>query len=389
MTCDRCHRLKSKCIFPPDASTCHRCDRLGHRCESRTAHPRGRKPKGYIWAVTEPWSKDLIDSFVIGPSFSSSFKHNLKAGYDPILQGTCMAITAALHGGSSDNLSLISTTTALQRFRQFNLESYSQLAAFSGVGLCIVTFEILTTCTFSYAVVAHTLLSIKPWYPVPWEYPDLECNLHCLMLMDTIGCLFLRQVPIIRYVGQRPIVDRALGLSCNFLPILYDLCEAAKTQNDLSPVELAVSDWRPDEPPDFEATFSTNEVMSMRTQASVYPQAALLFIHRLKYPFWMNDEIGHTRARQILSELDACFHTTGEYPLASFFPFLVAALEFMNPEERGDIMFARDKRFKPVFKQYAIKIRQLIESVWRMRDEGQILTWDQVTQLMPKMFYLP
>ncbi|KAH7333380.1 hypothetical protein BKA65DRAFT_507672 [Rhexocercosporidium sp. MPI-PUGE-AT-0058] len=389
MTCDRCHRLKSKCIFPPTASTCHRCDRLGHRCESRTAHRRGRKPKGYIWAVTELWSKDFIDSFVIGPSFSKSFKHNLKASYDPVLQGACMAITAVVHGGSSDTLSLISTTTALQHFRQFNLESYSQLAAFSGVGLCIVTFEVLTACTFPYAVLTHALLSIKPWYPVPWEYPDLECHLHCLMLMDTISSLLLRQLPIIRYVGQRTIVDRALGLSCNFLPILYDLCDAAKTQKDLSPIELAVSKWHSDEPPDFEKKFSKNEVMSMRRQASVYQHATLLFIYRLKYPFWRDDDIGLNQARQILLDLDVCFRAMGEYPLTSFFPFLVAALELDHPSERGDITIALEERFRPVFKQYVVKLRQLIESVWRIRDVGGSLTWDQVTQLMPTMFYLP
>ncbi|PVH79360.1 hypothetical protein DL98DRAFT_631669 [Cadophora sp. DSE1049] len=445
-SCDRCHRIKAKCTFTPGVARCGRCSRLQHSCTTarasaqrgrrrkdeklllskdntdtlNTQHPQGHHqttPGSRLIQLPPPedqlleilWSDHFVSDFVIGPSFARFFQDMLQRSFansPGVLRDSYLATAAAfvqVQRGEPGNesLNLNRTSMSIERLRLFQAKDASQLALLSGLSLSIVTFEILTASASSHAIVAHTLLSLKPWFPLPTSDPELDFNLNSLILMDTINCAMYREVPIIRYEADRSRVDRSVGLCCGFLPIMYDVCLIShKQQHGSGPdqvkissswvgMELEVQKWHPVEPPEFLEKYRNNEIVAMRTQASIYQNAVLLLIHRLQHPYGRIDDVAVSWSRCILSSLETCFRVTGSYPLPTFFPLLVASLEVADHHTRNEIMEAIETRFQPVFYQFLTKMKRFLKYVWEGRDSGNVLSWDQITHAMPKMFFLP
>ncbi|KAH7386200.1 hypothetical protein BKA64DRAFT_136234 [Cadophora sp. MPI-SDFR-AT-0126] len=355
------------------------------------------------------WSDHFVSDFVIGPSFTCFFQDMLQRSFansPGVLRDTYLATAAAfvqVRRGEPGNesLNLNRTSMSIERLRHFQAKDSSQFALLIGLGLSIVTFEILTASTFSQAIVAHTLLSLKPWFPLTTSNPDLDFNLDSLILMDTINCAMYRGVPIIRYEADMSRVDRSVGLCCGLLPIMYDICLISHKQrhgsrsdrvqiaSSWAEMVLRVQKWHPVEPPGFLENYRDNEVVALRTQASTYQNAVFLLIHRLQHPYDGIDDVAMSWSRGILSSLETCFRVTGSYPLPTFFPLLVASLEVCDYHTRNEIMEATKTRFQPVFHQFLIKMKHFLKYVWEGRDSGYVLSWDQIIHAVPKIFFLP
>ena len=467
MSCDRCHRIKAKCVFTPGISSCGRCNRLQHNCtKARVFAQRGRRRKddkfllskgksdAFFWVdnasypnqiitnhyerpketaqnfqgdlvtisrliqfpppeyqlLETLWSHHFVSDFVIGPSFARFFQDMLRRSFansPEVLRDTHLATAAAFlqtqRGGTgNESLNLNRTSMSIERLRCFRATDRSQLALLSGLGLSIVTFEILIASAASHAIVAHTLLSLKPWIPVPTRDPELDFNLNALILLDTVNCLMYREVPIIRYEPTDEIrIDRSVGICCDFLPIMYDAClvshkryratELDQLQSvfSWSGIKLKIQEWSPVEPSGFIEMYQDNEIVAMRTQASIYQNAVLLLIHRMQHPYGGIDEVGMSWSKCILSSLETCFRVTGSYPLPTFFPLLVASLEVTDHPTRQDIMGAIETRFQLVFCQFLMKMKRFLQYVWEARDSGCFLSWEQIIHATPKMFFLP
>ena len=223
-------------------------------------------------------------------------------------------------------------------------------------------FETMTS-TFStpaHAIIRCALMSTKDWFPILIREPALDTAIVCPVLIDIVECLTRREIPVVRLPipSNRIIVDRYAGLCVTLLPLLYDLCTlsydlkvanhpttTAVTDNAdyLTNIERAIQYWKPTLPPNLFTDYDKEEILLMTTQSVIYRLAALLIIHRLRYPLGINDEPAINHATAIFSELyKFAFSMTVSMPqkkqpalgaLPMVFPLMLAMLEIEGPGE--------------------------------------------------------
>ena len=376
---------------------------------STQIHDLNQLPPPEDQLVEIMWSESFISGFVIVPGFVRSFQDMLRKSFTSspeILRDAYLAAAAAfvqIQNGElgNENLSLNRSSMSIERLRRFQPKDRSQLALLTRLGMSIVTFELLTSSSSSHAIVAHTLLSLKPWLPLPSADLDLDFNVNLLVLMDIVNCIVYREVPIMRHETDKTRIDRCVGLTGGLFPIMYDICVVSQkhkyevkpysteSEQDWAALALNVQKWHPYEPPNFSRLHQDNDTVTMRTQASIYRNALLLLIHRLQHPYGVIDAVAQSWSGHILSSLETSRHVTGRYPLPSFFPLLIASFEVVENHARDEIVKAIDTRFPPVLCQFLSKLKQFLKHAWEARDSGCVLSWDQMVRLAPRMFFMP
>jgi len=166
------------------------------------------------------------------------------------------------------------------------------------LGLGVITFDLLDSGLHAHSICRYTLGLTSTCTP-PAASTELERHLLPLIHMDTCNCLVRRQVPSYRLRSRKPEgVDHYIGLCVSLLPLIYDVCcvAAASTPDDgckehFAGVEFAVPNWSPSMSEAEAAKLTTGEVQAITTQATVYQTAILLFLHRLRFVFSVEDEV--------------------------------------------------------------------------------------------------
>jgi hypothetical protein len=208
-------------------------------------------------------------------------------------------------------------------------------------GQALAAFNSLIMPTGTASILRCSLAMVRPWYPDIASVQFFEPIAIAPIFWDIVWCLMHREVPIIKPVlGRKGVVDRVAGLCTTLLPILYDLCVFSCQQNDglahdetLCEIENQIRAWKPDESGLARGNYSTFEILSMRTQATMYKAASLLLIHRLRYSLGTNNQFATDLANEIL-EARASF-LGGAGPSAKLqhmaFPIFLALMEVESP----------------------------------------------------------
>lgn len=283
------------------------------------------------WLVTSPSNTEHIGGYL---AFLSLIRR-LQVAHPSLSTVELMAGANGLR--SLQNLALI-------RQRNSGLEAHLATSIL-GLGSAMAVFETLTTCHSAHTIMKSALLSIRPYYDLLLQNPSLDPVTITPVLSDTIECLVRRTVPIIRFPSLiRVVVDRYVGLCCTLLPLLYDLCECSSLaresrQNGKDPyedVERMIHAWEPIFPVDFLDTYTQEESTAMVTQAKVYRLAALLVVHRLRFPLGREDEEAQDMAKEIIGHLlyYALSDASSCRVMPMMFPLLVAMLEVEGPGEK-------------------------------------------------------
>ncbi|KAH7139657.1 hypothetical protein B0J13DRAFT_527332 [Dactylonectria estremocensis] len=225
------------------------------------------------------------------------------------------------------------------------------------LGQALFVFEILTnsSATSAHSIVQSALISAEPWYSVLGRVPKFDTITFCPVLLDMVGCLVYRKMPIIRLCGQdRIVVDRYVGLCSTLLPLLYRLCEQShaarsnaatpswksmspeRPEEDYSDIQSSIELWAPEIPPDFFTSYDNAERRMMMIQAKAYRLATLLIIHRLRFPLGTQDDLGQFYAYRIIQEISSFFaqkntQYAGAFPVT--FPLFISMLEVEGPGE--------------------------------------------------------
>lgn len=301
--------------------------------------------------------------FMLGNSFTHDFR---KAAYAalrlsaPIMTEGYLAFlgvmtrhqnSLVLRRGEPD---MCKAAKGLKRLQNVNIMHDYDAACVLFLGQAMYVFDILTaaTSTTAHSIVRSSLITTKEWYPKLIQFSAMDTVVITPILVDTVECLVRREVPIIQLViPDRIVVDRYVGLCCTLLPHLYDICErshalkkaaldtSSETQSGVhdsfADIEQTIREWKPETPPLLFTQYGRHEIMIMVTQAKVYCLAALLIIHRLRYPFGVEDGPATYLANSIFSEISYFARSAARdaTALPVVFPLIVAMLEIEGPGE--------------------------------------------------------
>ncbi|KAH7127869.1 hypothetical protein B0J13DRAFT_564641 [Dactylonectria estremocensis] len=449
--CEGCHKSKEKCMFDAGTQTCSRCLRLAKICYSRRNKRMGRPPApgrasygsygvldvnsgvqtcddefgGALFIRAEqhlaspctfglPTShygrvsnmlettEGFLDAhryFMLGKSFAEDFQAAVRLLFSHSPQILMNAYAAALELIPYRKMQIrtmngLDFTAGVQCLQYLTSMSLSPLTAEDAasilmIGQIMLVYDNLIQNKSTHTITRGSLLRVKEWYPALIERPDLDSITLAPVLVDTVECLFRREVPVVRLpVTDRCIVDRMVGVCSSLLPFLYDLCECSwrckmhtvtpmgfMGENDpYLQIERRIYAWSPQLPPDFDSKYTTRETASMLAQASLYRTAALLIIHRLRFPLGVEDNAASVYAENIFSELRLlATWPPEELGFGLDFPLTVAMMEMPGP---GEELF---NAFQPMrFRQSnggSVEIMNFIKSITTMRDMGYRGPW--------------
>jgi hypothetical protein len=141
----------------------------------------------------------------------------------------------------------------------------------------------------------------------------------------------------------------------------------------LADIEKTIIEWKPPSPPHLFIEHEPHERLAIITQANVYRLAALLIIHRLRYPLGVEDESAREFANGILSYMSffarsAMKETTA---LPVIFPLTIATIEI---EESCEALWDRVFLFA-VQGMCATRLRGFIKQVRASRESGYEGIW--------------
>jgi hypothetical protein len=350
------------------------------------------------------------EKFVIGPTFTREFHAALMSIYacsPSLLQHAYLAILGAMHKSRNrlptlDEANLKRGAAGLQQLRTITITGIEDARAVLILGQVMATFDIFTISTNSHLILRQALTIVKPWYPALSKEMWLDSITITPLLMDVVECLVRRDIPVIKFSVRDPyLVDRFVGLCSTFLPILYDLCELSyktkmeeysrdqsKGSDVFAEIEEEVRSWTPNTPSNFLETYSTSEVLKMLTQARAYRLAALLIIHRLRYPFGVNDEVAATYAKEILQDLAQCStilqgNTTMQ---STAFPLLLAMIEVS--EEHVQKIIEKFSSLEPPA-EYSTKFLAFVHFIRSARESGFRGLWFDLVSQGPEICIVP
>lgn len=204
-----------------------------------------------------------------------------------------------------------------------------------------------------------------------------------LIALDIHESLIFRRMPVMNLPDSDDVgADTFLGLCAPLVRLSYDLArlsyrwgEGFVDEEVLIEFEKSAEAWQPDFPSNWSADLSSIEAAHGLTQVRVHKTMLLLFGHRLRFPFGREDVAGSRMAHSILSELDLATSATGQPPMWTMTPFLVAALEITSPDERLNVI-----RNIPIYgDKVSLKSQHLaaefLNGFWAYRDHNSGFRW--------------
>ncbi|KAH7125475.1 hypothetical protein B0J11DRAFT_307584 [Dendryphion nanum] len=302
----------------------------------------------------------MCDSFVDGfyNTVLLLFSHNpypLTQAYHALLE---LMSGQDIHTTDTGSLDLTAGTHCLRSLIQLSssVSDIQDAAVLVMMGQSALAYNAILPLDFSSRIITRgTLWSAKSWYPAMRQHRELDDILVAPVLIDTIDCLLRRDLPVVRLPEiDRCVVDRFSGVCSSFFPLLYDLCErshwAKRTPiafhgtDPYTNIEAQIAAWNPPYTQSF-AKFTELETGSMLAQAHAFRQAALLVVHRLRYPLGTEDDVARHYAESILEELFPLltWSSEGATGLLVDFPLLVALIEVPT---LGENMFRAFERLR-------------------------------------------
>ncbi|KAL4942258.1 hypothetical protein BDV06DRAFT_222350 [Aspergillus oleicola] len=362
------------------------------------------------------------DIYMLGSTFAPAFQRALLYCHchssnllDDIITACGTSLSWARFGTLPLNkVDVHRGAVSVRKLRKATITNVHDALAVLMLGQALAAFDTLVDCTSTMSILRYSLEMVRPWYKEILELEDgvLEPVGVVPVFWDMIWCLVYREVPVIEprlleVVTRKGVVDRVVGVCTELMPALYELCvvsrelataggfdsvdslsqsqskmEMENRCQTLSTIERQVQDWDPGSNTDL-SRYTTVEVLSMKTQASMYRTATLLFIHRLRLhhshdrtlaqnlnlTLKQDHETPQILATQILDSREHFFTLAGPHAKlqSTSFPLLLALLE--NPTSTEGLWESSTwLRHKPACVE---RLFGFVDEYWRRkRDEG-------------------
>lgn len=434
--CQRCSRLGQSCQTARTTAKAGRKPRgtrkLSYTLPQFTNHldPSTQYPTPYdaglgsnsvIFADLDQWERHFLnlmkkedtnqpsplDKFLVGPSFHEShhisFIQNLIQP-TPELKNASVACAAVLFGEqSTERYNTVSAighkraALAVSSLRSFQLRDESDLTTILVLSVAMITFAMHVENGQQHLIAHYTLTLIKQAQGlIDFESPVMDL-LMCLVCTETFECLLKCKLPTWRVDGYRRgvTVDRYLGLSYPLFCHFYDICEMgtllrcgpgenrSEIMVRVNEIHAAVDQWHPSTPVDFLERFTQAEVVALLAQAKILQLAALLIIHRLRFPFGQRDSGAQILSQAIIYEFHSVIQLTGRSVPCTALAYLTACFEVAGEESR-ECALTRSSEIITFSKQAQIKFESSLTSIWKARDSGNQFYWFEMGKYLSK-----
>jgi len=336
---------------------------------------------------------------VVSPRFRNAERKSLAGPFPdswPILKDAYLAyagVLKLLHSGGArsedDDSHIRHATSAMTTLRSLPITNPEDAKLCLTLGSTLA-LSVSAAIGMGITDICHYCLSVtKPFIDTTAIDTEKVPQIGLLVLLETMECLVYRQKPTLRIPLRTPSsVDRHLGLSLSLLPYYHDLCIISNSlldrsdarllgphQQQLEELRARVEDWQPSHPERFINEFSAAEVVQLLAQARAYRLAALLLVHRLRYPFGQENGQADIWSHEIMLELELAKRISKQPVRFVTLPFIVAAIEVRDPTERENTKRNVDgyvDQFTPVV-QEATKI--FLSRIWNERDLHVNCSW--------------
>lgn len=273
-----------------------------------------------------------------------------------------------------------SCASALQALRGARISRPEHVGIFVSLGMSLVTFHRLISGISASSICRFTLSLIRSSYYSEQLSESGTMGLVYLVFLDTTQSLFRAQVPVIEYRVKDPCwVDQQAGLCGRLLPLLYRLCllgasiRAGDGQNILpssfDKLQEELNAWAPTVSQTVRERFSGAEMSLLIAQASLHRTGALLFLHRLRYPFGERDAEAGDLARSIVDGMEHCLTVAGRYPPNMTLILLVAGAEMHDMIGKQRILLLVSRILGSNFYPFIANLRLFLRRVWAGRDQ--------------------
>lgn len=340
----------------------------------------------------------FIEQFLVGPSFCNAHREtilNQLSTSPALVQDAYMACVLSVPHPAEDaegtnteqriTTSFRRASSALAKLRSLQIDHARDISSCLALGGTILAFVLRFGGKDSLAICAQVLGLIKPAYDSQLDriqIPQADLGfLTCLIMCETTECLLQTEVPTLRYrppaAGSPGFVDRYIGLCGTLLPRLYDLCEHSNRllygldagREQLDGLERILDAWRPTVPAGFADNYTAPEIANMLCQAHVMQQAAMLVLHRLRFPFGTEQIAALVMAKNIFRLLDTAKSVSGRSIRCIDFALMVACLEIACEKQRGIQLRAASSIavYSPRFIQ---RSEAFLTAVWEARNSS-------------------
>jgi Fungal Zn(2)-Cys(6) binuclear cluster domain len=303
-------------------------------------------------------AQEAVGRFTIGPSFYSQHQRatltQLYSAFSQLKDAflSCAPVLASQHNvdlpETMEKFCYNKAATALTSLSTFKVRDRQDVSITLALGVATLTFALSMSDGGTSTLARHTLGLIKPYYEADIVLdPDEKSCMICLVLVETIGCLYRADLPTLRFECKEDddSIDRYLGVSAPLLAQLYDLCDInhSLSRGDvhdmpsitarLDKVESAMHDWVPNPSPDFPKNYDHGEVVNILAQAKGLRLAILLIVHRLRCAYGCRDQEAAVLANVIFDELEVAAEITQHLVKCTDLCLMAASLE--QTDERG------------------------------------------------------
>ncbi|OJI81199.1 hypothetical protein ASPTUDRAFT_68475 [Aspergillus tubingensis CBS 134.48] len=321
-SCDRCHSIKERCSWTQGSDRITRpAKKLGRRAlsaaslrpsleiTSRISVTPSITETNIIYTVISAY--DIYSKFLIGPTFWDQHHAVLRSYYEqskPILSHAYLAY----------GLSVAQTRNCRAILSQDEL----------------------------FTPYRHASLALQ--------------NLRCMHVMNTqqaANCLILGTIIMLFAMFKRPhnVYTLSRQTLILFRPVYDTISSPCPTQFFFLPA--AALAWQPSVPESLCQTFSAIEIEHISCQFQVMRMAALLMIHRMRFPFGVHDLPARAIGISILTQLESTMLATGKPVKFVMVPVLVACVELTEDVERDQWMLH-------------VPTLGIVRAYWAARDSG-------------------
>lgn len=352
---------------------------------------------------------DAAGQWTLGPTFckrhAEDLFYRLKNAV-PQLKDAFISVASLMSAHSNNRVSelvqqicISKAALSVSALRELEVNGREDVATVLVLALIISTFGLFVADGDSAGVCAYALNDIRVYYESPDVVftPDEHAYLICLFYTELIECVPHSRLPTMKYgtYGKAARhVDRYMGLAAPFMAFFYELCEFAQELrlnrgvNDQSlwrkadDLEYRIRTWTPTHPEGFPDQYAQIELIQIFAQIKSLRQAALLVLHRLRYPYGIQDEKGLAIADSIVTEnsLVLQFSDRGA-AMGMDLAYLIACLELRDvvDQEATLVQISTHMRFSEPTR---VKFLAQLQQVWQAKHAYSGLYWYDLSSYM-------